>query len=327
MDKKKIIIFKNLTRYIKFFVLLFALILSFMYTIKFLDKVNIDVDDVFLLSMIDSSKNIKENTFSSEIVNYVISLDLINPINFLKNNYKGLVNKPVNINKEEIEKPLENEPVDEPVMNNTKPIVYIYNTHQTEEYKSNNLSIHNIKPNVMVASYMLEEKLKSYGIYSVVEEESVSNILSANNWNYANSYVASKMLMTKAKNNYSSLTYFIDLHRDSVKGDITTTNIGNKSYAKVMFLLGLDNKEYKKSEIVISRLNEIISNKYPGISRGIYKKGGKGVNGIYNQDFSSRCILIEVGGVDNTIYDVSNTIDAIADMLNTYIKEDYGKVL
>lgn len=310
---------------IKIMLLLFVAIISFVYTIKSLDKINLDVDDLFLLTIVEQSNNISKDKFTSDVVNYVISLDFLNPVKFIKSNYKGLVGKPININKEETEEVIveENNAGKDPEINSKKPIIYIYNTHQKEEYFTNNLSIHNIKPTVMTASYMLSEKLKKYGYNSIVEENDVTAILTSNNWNYASSYVVSKMLMTTAKNNNPTLKYYIDLHRDSVSYDITTTVIGNKNYAKVMFLLGLENNNYKASEIVINRLNEIISSKYPGISRGIYKKGGPGVNGVYNQDFSSRCILIEVGGVDNNIEEVSNTIDAISDMLNTYIKEDY----
>jgi len=280
---------------------------------------------LFLLSLIESSNNIEGEGLSSDIVNYVIKLDFLNPVNLLKNNYNGLVSRPVSTNKGEIDNVIQNENLiaKDPVITYNKPLVYIYNTHQSEEYSSNNLSIYNIKPTVLLASYMLEEKLEKYGINTIVEDANISELLRVNNWNYASSYLVTKMLMTQAKNDNSTLKYFVDLHRDSVSYDKTTTVINGKSYAKVLFLLGLENPNYKESRKVISRLNEIINNKYPGISKGIYEKGGIGVNGVYNQDFSSRCILIEVGGVDNNIEEVSNTINAIADMLNTYIKEDY----
>ena len=324
MDKKKNKI-KNVSKYIKILFLIFIAITSFIYTIKFLDKVNLQVDDLFLLSLIENSNNIEGEGISSNIVNYVIDLDFLSPVNLLKNNYKGLVNKTNNSNKEEVNTVVKNENIIDnvPVIDKNKPLVYIYNTHQSEEYSMNNLSIHNIKPTVLLASYMLEEKLEKYGINTIVEDANISELLRVNNWNYASSYIVTKMLMTNAKNDNPSLTYFIDLHRDSVPYDKTTAVINGKSYAKVLFLLGLENPKYKESRVVISRLNEIINNKYPGISKGIYEKGGAGVNGVYNQDFSSRCILIEVGGVDNTIEEVSNTIDAIAYMLNTYIGEDY----
>ena len=49
------------------------------------------------------------------------------------------------------------------------------------------------------------------------------------------------------------------------------------------------------------------------------QKQGLNVNGIYNQDISPNSILIEVGGVDNTIEEVYNTMNALADILNKYI--------
>ena len=65
-----------------------------------------------------------------------------------------------------------------------------------------------------------------------------------------------------------------------------------------------------------------MNNNYKGLSRGILKKEGINVNGIYNQDFSSNCLLIEVGGIDNTIEEVYNTMDAISNTLSKYIKEN-----
>ena len=50
------------------------------------------------------------------------------------------------------------------------------------------------------------------------------------------------------------------------------------------------------------------------------QKQGANVNGIYNQDISPNTLLIEVGGVDNTIEEVYNTMNAIADVLAKHIK-------
>ena len=56
---------------------------------------------------------------------------------------------------------------------------------------------------------------------------------------------------------------------------------------------------------------------YKGITRGIYKR--KDV--IFNQDLYDNATLIEVGGVDNTIEEVNNTLEAFAKVLSEYIKE------
>ena len=70
----------------------------------------------------------------------------------------------------------------------------------------------------------------------------------------------------------------------------------------------------------VEKINDIANKYYPGLSRGIYKKEGPGVDGIYNQDISSNSILIELGGVDNNIDEVLNTTEAISNILYYYIK-------
>ena len=87
-------------------------------------------------------------------------------------------------------------------------------------------------------------------------------------------------------------------------------------YAKVMFLLGLENKNYLENKKVITKLNDYINKNYPGLSRGIYEKKGAGVNGIYNQDFSPNCLLIEVGGYENNLEEVNNTIKVLAEVIH-----------
>ena len=69
-----------------------------------------------------------------------------------------------------------------------------------------------------------------------------------------------------------------------------------------------------------SKLNEIIKSKVPNISRGIVYHGGKGFNGVYNQDVSSEVFLIEVGGKDNTKEEVENTIEVLNNAIVEYIK-------
>ena len=69
-------------------------------------------------------------------------------------------------------------------------------------------------------------------------------------------------------------------------------------------------------------IDSICNKYYPGLSRGIYKKEGAGVNGIYNQDISSNVILIELGGAYNNIDEVLNTTEAISKVLYHYINGD-----
>ena len=208
------------------------------------------------------------------------------------------------------------------VLNSTKPIIYIYSTHDTEGYFSSYFNIYNIKPDVKIASYYLQEKLNDLGLNTIVEKRMIKDALNKNNWVYKDSYKASRIYLENTYQNNTSLKLFIDLHRDSSLKSKTTTTIDGKSYARVMFLVGLEHDNYNANLKVATDINNLIKAKYPSLTRGIYKKSGPGVNGIYNQDFNSNCILIELGGQYNTMLEVSNTIDILAKILYDYIGEN-----
>lgn len=200
------------------------------------------------------------------------------------------------------------------------PIIYIYNSHQLENYNSSNLDIYGITPNVLMTSYLLKEKLNSKGISTIVEDTNLTEFLSLNNWDHSGSYKASRIFILDKKNKYSTLKYFIDIHRDSVSKNMTTININGKDYARILFVVGLEHDNYKDNIKISEDLNNLFNKYYKGLSRGIYKKEGPGVDGIYNQDISPNSILIEVGGVDNNIDEVLNTTEAISNILYYYIK-------
>ena len=177
-------------------------------------------------------------------------------------------------------------------------------------------------PTVKLSDYVLKEKLEDNGFSVLIEEQSISSIRSSLGLNYAGSYDASRVLMEQAKVNYPSLIYFIDLHRDSLSHDKTTLTYNDKNYAKVMFLVGLENPNYAGNLEFSTKISEMINAKIPGLSKGIYEKEGEGVNGVYNQDFSNRTILIEVGGPENTIDEVYETLLVLSDVLTEVIKSD-----
>lgn len=206
-----------------------------------------------------------------------------------------------------------------------KPIVYIYNTHQTEEYKSDYLENYNISSNVLLASKILKEYLSDLGITAIVEEDNVADKLHSLNWKYGSSYKVSRMFMESAYEENPSLMYFIDLHRDSSKYEKTTTEINGESYAKLLFVVGLDHDNYEPNLEFAQSLSAILKKYDESLYRGIMKKSGKGVNGIYNQDFNENTILIEVGGQYNNISEVNNTLKVLASTLSEYIKEDMNE--
>jgi stage II sporulation protein P len=203
-----------------------------------------------------------------------------------------------------------------------QPLVYIYNTHQLENYSMKNLQIYNIKPNVMMTSFILREKLNKLGISSMAEEGNFTEFLRINSWTHKDSYKVSKVYIKDAIAKNTSLKYFVDVHRDSVSRNQSTITINNKVYAKVMFVVGLENPKYQSNLTIAKSIHSLIEKKHKGLSKGILTKKGPGVDGVYNQDLSPNMMLIEFGGVDNSIEEVLNTTEIIADVLAEYIKGD-----
>lgn len=276
-----------------FFFLLF--VLSLIVSFHFLSKSNIVIDD---RSLVEVLLNPNEVSFKS-IVGKKIKNLFGEPVMLLDNNYFKSVSTTTNDNSN--------------MKKVEKPIIYIYNSHQGEEYAHSTFAEFSVQPTVLFADYALENVFNKNNYQTMVEEASIKEILNINGWKYAYSYMASRILLENAKSSTPSLKYFIDVHRDSLERERTTVTIGDKVYAKTIFLIGLENEKYEENLAFTEEINSLMNTKYPNLSKGIYKKGGAGVNGVYNQDFSNRTILIEIGGYENTPSEVLNSALAFAD--------------
>lgn len=202
----------------------------------------------------------------------------------------------------------------------SSPQVYIYNTHQTESYSMKTLEPYNITPSVMMASYLMKEHFQKAGIETIVEETNISDYMKEQGYQYAESYVASRTFVESILNKYPDLKLIIDLHRDAIPHDSSTITIGEKNYAKVLFIVGMNNPNYQANLSLAQSLSDLINQSYPKLSRGIMSKSGSNVNGLYNQDLNGNMILLELGANENTIDEVQNTVEAIVPIISAYLK-------
>lgn len=208
------------------------------------------------------------------------------------------------------------------VVEENKDIVYIYNTFQTDKYKSNYFNSYSVSSYVTQASFMLKEYLSSFNIGSIVEEESVVKVLKEQNIMYSNTYAASRILMEEASKNHPDLEMFFDLQVSDYEREATTVEIDGENYAKILFVVGTDNGTYLENQEFATELNGILESINPALSRGVSLRGGVGYQGIYNQDFSSKVLLIQVGGINNTIDEVNRSMKILAEVIATYKEEN-----
>lgn len=273
---------------------------------KVFEKSKLKLKDKEVIDLVINNTYTYDNT---NIFEKIIdkTLEASNPIKILNKDYNKHLVKEEKIIQEEDKK---------------NPVIYLYNTHQTEEYKTSDLIDFTIYPTVMINDYILEDIFNKNNYQTVIEESSISDILKENNWKYSNSYKASRILMENSILKYPTLKYFIDIHRDSLTRDKTTVEIDGKSYAKILFIVGLENPSYQDNLAFTEKINNKIDEYYPNLSKGIYKKEGPGVNGVYNQDFSKNTILIEIGGYENTTVEVLNTTLAFSKCFLEVINEE-----
>lgn len=199
---------------------------------------------------------------------------------------------------------------DLPVLNeieeSVRKKIYIYNTHQTEEYKDYD---------VLSGAKYLSELLQNNGFEVFVEMTNIKDVLNKKDWTYKDSYKVTRELLNNMIEDEYDL--YIDFHRDSSKRETSTVSIDKKNYARLMFVVGGKHETYTNNYQLSEDLNKHLKNFNNKISRGIYVRKSSS----YNQDLDANVILIEVGGPENTREEVNNSLHVLSDVLKNYYYE------
>lgn len=207
---------------------------------------------------------------------------------------------------------------------NGRKVVYIYHSHSRESFlpylkgETNPDNAHDSILNITLVGKKLGEALERRGIGTQVDTTDIVQLLDKNGLNYFSSYKMSREVVASAMATNKDINYIFDIHRDSQRKDVTTVSIDGKAYAKLFFVIGTEHPNYDRNLNFAKEINAALDEKYPGLSRGIFEKGRKQGNGVYNQDLSSNSIIIEIGGVDNNMEELERTVEALADIVSEF---------
>lgn len=261
------------------------------------------------------SSNFKLVTINKNAISKILSNNSIHIIYNEDDNYFNKIlqkfiniNDPVGILKNQTENKIILK--DKLKLSSYKYKVYLYNTHDLEQYKD---FIQNIKINVGNASLLLSNNLKSIGIDVIVGKQKVSDLT---NNDLSKSFDISKTLIENIIQS-ENIDLFIDLHRDDEKKEVTTLELNGKKYAKVKFVVGRKNKNYMLNYNLTELINRKIKEKYPDLTRGIVLND----NYTYNQELSEKIIFINIGGYENDIVEIKNTIDLLGPIIKEVLDE------
>ncbi|WP_252502896.1 stage II sporulation protein P [Sporosarcina sp. Marseille-Q4943] len=214
------------------------------------------------------------------------------------------------VEEEKAEPEPEAEVMEEPETNAGKVLLYF--THAYEAYEpitkaaDGKIAVNHQTENVMKMGDKLKGSLELNG----VETDTLKKMVPIHSRAY-------KDMRPFVKKQLSEKEYdlIIDIHRDAVGPEKTTIVHEEERYAKVAFVLGLDNPSYKKNAVMTNRLKTEMEKRIPGITRDVIPKGGAGVDGKYNQDLHPNLILLELGGIGNSEDELNRTISVISEAI------------
>lgn len=201
--------------------------------------------------------------------------------------------------------------------------ILIYHTHSQETFAdSDNDPSTSI---VGIGRYLTEILNNKYKIPTMHHEGVYDLINGKLDRSEAYEFAKPEVEQILAKN--PNIEVVIDLHRDGV-ADTThlVTEINGKPTAQIMFFNGLSRTRvngdlagmanpYLQDNLAFSLQMKIAAEtKYPGFARRNYLRGYK-----YNMDLMPRMLLIEAGAQTNTVEEMRNAMEVLADLLNSVL--------
>lgn len=201
------------------------------------------------------------------------------------------------------------------------PQILIYHTHSQEGFAD---SVPGDPTTTIVgAGEYLAELLRNRG-YQVMHVTSVYDLIDGE-LDRSEAYSRAEEEISQILAEHPSIQSVIDLHRDGVaEGTRLVTELNGKTMARFMFFNGLSRTkkngpiEYLYNPYIEDNLALTLQLKltcdqyYPGLARNIYLKSLR-----YNLHLSPKALLIEAGAQTNTLQEILNTMEPLADVLDT----------
>ncbi len=204
------------------------------------------------------------------------------------------------------------------------PKILIYHTHSQEMFVDS-IPGDTATSIVGIGDYLTELLNDTYhiptihhtGVYDLIDGE----------LDRSKAYDMAKPDIQKILEENPSIEVVIDLHRDGVgEGTHLVTEVNGKQTAQIMFFNGLSKTRangeidylanpYIQDNLAFSlQMQVAANNEYPGFTRRIYLRGYR-----YNMHFMPKSLLVEAGAQTNTVEEMKNAMEVLADILHTVL--------
>ncbi len=204
---------------------------------------------------------------------------------------------------------------------NSTPQILIFHTHSQESFVDSREG--EISDTIVgVGDYLTDILSQKYG-YNVIHDRSVYDYVDGK-LDRSKAYTYAEEGIAQILQENPSIEVVIDLHRDGVaESTRLVTNVNGKQTAKIMFFNGISYSNvkgdigylynpYRDDNLAMSLQMHLLGEAYyPGFLRRIYINAYR-----YCLHERAKSTLIEAGAQTNTVEEVKNAMEPLADILN-----------
>ena len=184
------------------------------------------------------------------------------------------------------------------------PQILIYHTHTSETY-------FNDQGSVVDVGNLLADLLRAKG-YNVIHDTTI------NDADYNNSYETAYVNVEKILKANPTIQCIIDVHRDSATKDMVVKDQGIE-YAKLMLVVGtnvrLSNSIWENNLSFAKAIHLNCLERVDEIIKPIYLSKNR-----YNQHLCQNSVIVEVGGLENTIFEALNATYILAEAIDSSLQ-------
>lgn len=196
------------------------------------------------------------------------------------------------------------------------PVVLILHTHATESYAdthADDFRSTDKSENVTAVGALIAQRLteNGIGVLHCTEQFDYPDF----NMAYYNAALAIRKYIEE----YPSISYILDIHRDSILSGETyvnpVTEIAGESAAQIMFVVGTDHggsghTGWQDNLALAARLQKRLNGEYPALMRDINLRSAS-----FNEQYTSGSLLVEIGSCASGIDEVITAAERFADSL------------
>lgn len=237
------------------------------------------------------------------LISRFYTVDSVTYVNESDFNIEEMLAKDLTINKEE-----------------SGPKVLVFHTHSQEQFADSAGKENGTITDV--GTYLTKLLNETYGIETIHHTGTYDLVNGSVDRSQA--YERAKPEIRTILEQNPTIEVVIDLHRDGVGANThLVTEVNGKQTAQIMFfngmcrtrtngdLSGMANPYLQENLAFSLQMKIAAEEKYPGFTRRNYLKGYR-----YNMDLMPKMLLVEAGAQTNTVEEVMNAMEPLAELLN-----------